>query len=120
MFVLATAEGQGDIRKNRSFVNDTVDSEEEAIAAMRAPHAAVVMMTVNRPKEFESALATRDMMEQANGVLMHPFSIDAVPERQLTRRWMSPSSRSGQELGRRSTGLCAPHRSGPSAALNLT
>ena len=54
-----------------------VDSEGEVIGAM-ATHAAGVMMTVNWRKEFESALASRDLMGQAKGVLMNQFSIDAV------------------------------------------
>ena len=45
---------------------------------MLATHAAGVMMTVNRRKEFESALVSRDLMGQAKGVLMNQFSIDAV------------------------------------------
>lgn len=47
------------------------------IGAM-ATHGAGVMMTVNWRKEFESALASRDLMGQAKGVLMNQFSIDAV------------------------------------------
>ncbi len=45
---------------------------------MLATHAAGLMMTVNRRQEFESALASRDLMGQAKGVLMNRFSVDAV------------------------------------------
>lgn len=55
-----------------------MDAEGEAIGAMLATHAAGLMMTVNRRQEFESALASRDLMGQAKGVLMNRFSIDAV------------------------------------------
>ena len=36
------------------------------------------MMTVDRRQEFESALASRDLMGQAKGILMNRFSVDAV------------------------------------------
>ena len=55
-----------------------MDAEGEAIGAMLATHAAGLMMTVNRRQKFQSALASRDLMGQAKGVLMNRFSIDAV------------------------------------------
>ena len=55
-----------------------VDSEGEVIGAMLATHAAGLMVVVNRRKEFESALASRDLIGQAKGVLMNQFSIDSV------------------------------------------
>ena len=55
-----------------------VDAEGEALGAMLATHAAGLMMTVNRRQEFESALASRDLMGQAKAVLMNRFSVDAV------------------------------------------
>ena len=55
-----------------------VAAEGEAIGAMLATHDAGLMMTVNRRQEFESALASRDLMGQAKGVLMNRFSVDAV------------------------------------------
>jgi hypothetical protein len=55
-----------------------IDTEGEAIGAMLATHAAGVMMVVNRRQEFQSALATRDVIGQAKGIMMNQFSIDAV------------------------------------------
>ena len=55
-----------------------IDHEGEAIGAMLATHAAGVMMAVNRRQEFQSALATRDVIGQAKGVMMNQFSVDAV------------------------------------------
>ncbi|WP_457145146.1 GAF and ANTAR domain-containing protein [Mycobacterium sp. URHB0021] len=57
---------------------NTVDSEGEVIGAMLATHAAGLMVMVNRRKEFDSALASRDLIGQAKGILMHKFSIDSV------------------------------------------
>jgi hypothetical protein len=57
---------------------NAVDSEGEAIGAMLATHAAGVMMALNRQHEFESALASRDLIGQAKGIIMNQFSVDAV------------------------------------------
>ena len=55
-----------------------VDPEGEAIGAVLATHAATAMMTVNTRQQFESALASRDLIGQAKGILMNRFSVDAV------------------------------------------
>lgn len=57
---------------------NAVDPEGEAIGAMLATHAAGVMMAVNWRREFKSALASRDLIGQAKGIVMNQFSVDAV------------------------------------------
>jgi ANTAR domain/GAF domain len=57
---------------------DAVDPEGEALAAVLATHAAVVLMAASRRQQYESALASRDLIGQAKGILMGQFSIDAV------------------------------------------
>jgi transcriptional regulator with GAF, ATPase, and Fis domain len=52
--------------------------EGEALGAMLATHAAVALAAINREQQFESALASRDNIGQAKGILMERFSIDAV------------------------------------------
>jgi hypothetical protein len=52
--------------------------EGEALGAMLATHAAVALAAINREQQFESALASRDNIGQAKGMLMERFSIDAV------------------------------------------
>jgi hypothetical protein len=54
------------------------DLETEAIGAMLATHAAVAIMATNEHRQLQSALATRDVIGQAKGVLMERFHIDAV------------------------------------------
>jgi AmiR/NasT family two-component response regulator len=54
-----------------------LDSEGE-VRAMLATHAAGVMVTVNRRQEFESVLASRDLIGQSKGILMSQLSIDAL------------------------------------------
>jgi AmiR/NasT family two-component response regulator len=36
------------------------------------------MMAMDRQHEFESALASRDLIGQAKGIIMNQFSVDAV------------------------------------------
>ncbi|MDG5483386.1 GAF and ANTAR domain-containing protein [Mycolicibacterium gadium] len=55
-----------------------VDSEGEAIGAVLATHAATAIMAVNTRQQFQSALASRDLIGQAKGILMNRFAIDAV------------------------------------------
>jgi AmiR/NasT family two-component response regulator len=55
-----------------------VGSEGEVIGAMLATHAAGLMMAVNRRQEFESALASRDRIGQAKGIIMNQLSVDSV------------------------------------------
>jgi transcriptional regulator with GAF, ATPase, and Fis domain len=52
--------------------------EAEFLGAILATHAAVALSTVNREHQFESALASRDQIGQAKGMLMERFTIDAV------------------------------------------
>jgi ANTAR domain-containing protein len=54
------------------------DLETEAIGAMLATHAAVAILAMNEHDQFQSALASRDTIGQAKGILMERFRIDAV------------------------------------------
>jgi urease accessory protein UreH len=54
------------------------DLETEAIGAMLATHATVAIMAMNEHDQFQSALASRDTIGQAKGILMECFHIDAV------------------------------------------
>jgi len=57
---------------------ESVGPEGMAVGAMLATHAAIVLMTSNRQRQFESALANRDLIGQAKGVLMAKHAVDAV------------------------------------------
>lgn len=52
--------------------------EERVIGAMLATHAASALIAADRQTQFESALASRDHIGQAKGILMERFKIDAV------------------------------------------
>lgn len=62
------------------------DPEAQAIAAMLATHAAVALIARDRQAQFDSALASRDAIGQAKGMLMERFDIDAVRAFELMRR----------------------------------
>jgi hypothetical protein len=77
-FQLYTNRGGAGALNLFSRERDAVDSDGEVIGAMLATHAAGLMMAVNRRQEFESALASRDLIGQAKGIIMNRFSVDAV------------------------------------------
>lgn len=56
----------------------TVDAATEAIGAMLATHAAVALVAAETRHQFHSALASRDVIGQAKGILMERFKVDAV------------------------------------------
>jgi transcriptional regulator with GAF, ATPase, and Fis domain len=54
------------------------DAEGEAIGGMLATHAAIALTAANQQHQFQSALASRDLIGQAKGMIMKEFSVDAV------------------------------------------
>jgi transcriptional regulator with GAF, ATPase, and Fis domain len=56
----------------------TFDTTAETVGAMLATQAAIAIIASDRHTQFESALASRDLIGQAKGVLMERFSINAV------------------------------------------
>ncbi|MGV0741543.1 GAF and ANTAR domain-containing protein [Mycolicibacterium sp. XJ870] len=52
--------------------------EDQAVGAMLATHAATALIAADRQTQFESALASRDILGQAKGILMERFKVDAV------------------------------------------
>jgi GAF domain-containing protein len=61
-----------------SFEADSFTAEHEALAAMLATNAAIALIAANREHQFESALASRDIIGQAKGMIMERFGVDAV------------------------------------------
>jgi transcriptional regulator with GAF, ATPase, and Fis domain len=60
--------------------------EAEAVGAMLATHAALALAATNTHQQFSSALASRDHIGQAKGIIMERFNIDAVQAfKMLTR-----------------------------------
>lgn len=63
-----------------------MDREGQAVAAMLATHAAVALIAADRLHQFETALASRDLIGQAKGIVMERFNIDAVDAFNLITR----------------------------------
>jgi hypothetical protein len=55
----------------------SLDPAAEALGALLATLAAVALMTADRRSEFDTALASRDLIGQAKGILMNHYKIDA-------------------------------------------
>ncbi len=62
------------------------NSESEEIGYVLATHTALAWDTVRRESQFRSALASRDIIGQAKGILMARFNIDAVRAFDLLKR----------------------------------
>jgi transcriptional regulator with GAF, ATPase, and Fis domain len=65
---------------------DLFTIENEAVGAMLATHAAVALIADDERLQFKSALASRDIIGQAKGMIMERFDIDAVRAFELLRR----------------------------------
>jgi transcriptional regulator with GAF, ATPase, and Fis domain len=57
---------------------DAFTTEMEAIGAMLATHAAIALIADDVRLQFQSALASRDVIGQAKGMIMERFDVDAV------------------------------------------
>ncbi|WP_241383460.1 GAF and ANTAR domain-containing protein [Rhodococcus sp. CH91] len=64
----------------------------EAIAEVLAAHAAMAMSAARSRGQFASALATRDVIGQAKGMIMERFGIDAVAAFELLRKLSQDSN----------------------------
>ncbi len=64
---------------------DVFTAENEAVGAMLATHAAVALIADDERLQFQSALASRDIIGQAKGIIMERFDVDAVRAFELLR-----------------------------------
>ncbi|MGA8546341.1 MAG: GAF and ANTAR domain-containing protein [Mycobacterium sp.] len=60
--------------------------EAEAVAVMLATHAAIALIADDMQLQFRSALASRDVIGQAKGMIMERFKVDAVRAFELLTR----------------------------------
>ena len=65
---------------------DGFDADAETLGAMLATHAAIAVMAANKEHQFRSALASRDIIGQAKGMLMERFNVDAIRAFELLRK----------------------------------
>ncbi|WP_068176389.1 GAF and ANTAR domain-containing protein [Mycobacterium sp. UM_CSW] len=60
------------------FRAEAFGPDAEAVGAMLANHAAIALMHVKQERQFKAALATRNVIGQAKGMIMERFGIDAA------------------------------------------
>jgi ANTAR domain/GAF domain len=75
---------------DRPFAFDDSSIEMGLIVAT---HTALAWNLLNREKQFRSALASRDIIGQAKGILMERFNVDAVAAFELLKRLSQDSNR---------------------------
>lgn len=68
------------------FQPGSLTSESEALGAMLATQAALLIIAADRQQQFESALASRDVIGQAKGIIMERFDVDAMQAFELLTR----------------------------------
>lgn len=68
------------------------DEESVELGLVFAAHTSVAWNTMRRTEQFRSALASRDVIGQAKGILMERFAIDAIAAFDLLRRLSQESN----------------------------
>ncbi|GAC68590.1 GAF and ANTAR domain-containing protein [Gordonia soli] len=83
---LFTAERELDALTLHSQTAASFDADLEDIATVLAAHAAIAFSAARRGQQFHSALATRDIIGQAKGMLMERYDISAFGAFDMLRR----------------------------------
>jgi transcriptional regulator with GAF, ATPase, and Fis domain len=60
--------------------------KDQAVGAMLAAHAATAIIAHDRERQFQSALASRDAIGQAKGMIMERFAVDATRAFELLKK----------------------------------
>ncbi|MBD0863622.1 GAF and ANTAR domain-containing protein [Gordonia sp. zg691] len=79
------------------------DLEAEDIGVVFATHAALAWNSMRKDQQFHSALANRDVIGQAKGMLMERFGIDAIGAFDLMKRLSQDSNTKLVEIARKIT-----------------
>lgn len=77
------------------------DDESREVGRVFATHAALAVFRTRQQGDFRSALASRDLIGQAKGVIMERFGIDAVEAFALLRRLSQDGNTPLTEVARR-------------------
>jgi hypothetical protein len=75
--------------------------EAEALGAVLATHAALALIAANTQEQFTSALASRDHIGQAKGILMERFNIDAMQAFELLKKLSQDTNTPIRDLAER-------------------
>lgn len=68
------------------------DSESRTIGLVFAAHSSVAWNSARRDEQFKQALASRDVIGQAKGMIMERYGVDAVQAFQLLRKLSQDSN----------------------------
>ncbi|PKZ62992.1 hypothetical protein CYJ73_24260, partial [Gordonia terrae] len=68
------------------------DRDSLALALNLATHAAIALSSARREEQFHSALASRDIIGQAKGMIMERYNIDALQAFELLRKLSQDSN----------------------------
>jgi ANTAR domain/GAF domain len=74
--------------------------QAETVGAMLASHAAVALIAANKHRQFQSALANRDEIGQAKGMIMERFDVDALRAFELLRKLLQDSNTPLHQIAR--------------------
>lgn len=77
------------------------DDDSIELGLVYAAHTSVAWNSMRREQQFRSALASRDVIGQAKGLLMERFNIDAVAAFELLRRLSQESNTRLAEIAER-------------------
>jgi GAF domain-containing protein len=92
----------------------TFDDESVEVGLAFATHTALTCNILRRDEQFRTALASRDVIGQAKGILMETFGIDAIGAFDLLKRLSQESNTPVTDIAHRLAGVDRP-RSKPSA-----
>ena len=73
----------------------------EAMGAMLAAHAAIALVHAYQQRQFHSALASRDLIGQAKGMIMKEYLVDAVAAFELMVKVSQNSNTPIREVAQR-------------------
>lgn len=77
------------------------DAGDEAIGSVLAAHAAAAILASRRDEDLQSAIASRDLIGQAKGIIMERFHVDAVRAFELLRELSQTTNIRLVEVARR-------------------
>ena len=80
------------------------DDDSIELGLVYAAHTSVAWNSMRREQQFRSALASRDVIGQAKGILMERFDIDAVAAFELLRRLSQESNTRLTDIAERLVG----------------
>jgi transcriptional regulator with GAF, ATPase, and Fis domain len=80
---------------------DAFDQESRDLGYIFAAHAAIVWGALQRGEQFRSALASRDTIGQAKGMIMERYGVDPIQAFELLRRLSQDSNTRLYDVARR-------------------